>query len=124
VVQLDPNVLSARANLRRRLDRFAGYHQRAQAVARVLSTVPGITVWPDPPQTNMMHVYLRGAAEPLLEASVEIARTEHVLLFRRLFPTGVPGVAAFELAIGDAAGAVTDQEMGAYFERIMAAAGA
>jgi len=124
LVQLYPFVLSARANLRQRLPRFPAYYQRAQAVARVLSAVPGIVVRPDPPQTNMMHVYLRGAAWPLLEASAEIARTERVLLFRSLFPTGVPGVAAFELAIGDAAGVVTDDEIGAYFRQIMATAGA
>ena len=123
LIQLYPFVLSARANLRRRLDRFAGYHQRAQAVARVLSAVPGISVKPDPPQTNMMHVYLRAAPERLLEASAEIARAERVLLIRRLLPTGVPGVSAFELSIGDGAASLTDQEIGAYFARIMATAG-
>ena len=108
--------------MRRRLDKFAGYHQRALAVARVLSAIPGVTVKPDPPHTNMMHVYLRATAERLLEASVEIARTERVLLFRRLSPTGVPGVAAFELSIGDAIAALTDAEIGAYFARLMATA--
>jgi threonine aldolase len=122
LVQLYPYVLSARANLRRRLDRFPGYCQRAQSVARVLKAIPGISVKPDPPQTNMMHVYLRAPTEALLEASLEIARTERVLLFRRLLPTAVPSVAAFEFAIGDAAEAVTDQEIGTYFNRIMAAA--
>jgi len=124
LVQLYPFVLSARANLRRRLDAFSGYYQRAQAVARVLSAVPGIVVKPDPPQTNMMHVYLRADPEALLEASAEIARTERVLLFRRLLPTGVPGVAAFELALGDAVEALTDEEIGAYFRHMMAMAGA
>lgn len=124
LVQLFPFVLSARANLRRRLDRFAAYYQRAQSVARVLSAIPGVSVKPDPPQTNMMHVYLHADAEPLLEASLEVARTERVLLFRRLLPTGVPGVAALEFAIGDAIEAVTDQEIGMYFERIMAQAAA
>ena len=85
--------------------------------------MPGITVKPDPPQTNMMHVYLRCDAEALLEACAEIARTERVLLFRRLVSTSVPGMAAFELAIGDAAEALTDQEIGAYFGQLMAKAG-
>jgi threonine aldolase len=124
LIRLYPYVLSARANLRLRLDRFAGYYQRAQAIARVLSAIPGISVKPDPPQTNMMHVYLRASAESLVGASAEIARTEGVLLFRRLFPTGVPGVAAFELAIGDAAAALTDDEIGVYFGRIMGSVGA
>jgi threonine aldolase len=123
LVQLYPFVLSARANLRRRLPRFDGYYQRAQAVARVLSDVPGISVRPYPPQTNMMHVYLRGDAEALLEASAALSRSERVLLFRGLFPTGVPGMAAFELSLGDAAAAFTDAEIGTYFGRIMATAG-
>jgi threonine aldolase len=124
LVQLYPFVLSARANLRRRLERFAGYYQRARAVARVLSAILGITIRPDPPQTNMMHVYLRGTAESLVEASAEIARAERVLLFRRLVPTDVPDVAAFELVIGDAAAAVTDDEIRAYFGHIVGVAGA
>jgi threonine aldolase len=122
LVQLYPFVLSARANFRRRLERFDGYHRRAQAVARTLSAVPGIAVRPDPPQTNMMHVYLQGSAEAIMDASAEIALTERVQLFRRLLPTGVPGVTAFELSIGDAADALTDTEIGAYFGQIMATA--
>jgi hypothetical protein len=106
------------------LEKFGAYYQRAQSVARVLSAIPGISVKPDPPQTNMMHVYIQCEAEALLEACAAIARTERVLLFRRLIPIGAPGVAAFELAIGDAAEAITDQEIGAYFGHLMAKAGA
>jgi threonine aldolase len=124
LVQLYPFVLSARANLRRRLPKFGGYVERAQAVARVLSAIPGITVKPDPPQTNMMHVFLQCDPERLVEECVEIAQTERVLLFRRLVTTGVPGLAAIELALGDAVEAVSDAEIGAYFGRLMARAGA
>jgi threonine aldolase len=119
LVQLYPFVLSARANLRHRRDKFASYHQRARDVARVLSAIPGISVKPDPPQTNMMHVYLQGSPEALLDASLEIARTDKLALFRRMLPTGVPGVGAFELSIGDGASALTDEEIADYFRRIM-----
>ena len=122
LVHLYPFVLSARANLRRRLDSFGDYCHRAQAVARVLTAIPGISVKPDPPQTNMMHVYLRASGDAVLEASTEIARTERVLLFRRLLPTGVLGMTAFELAIGDGAESVTDDEIRTYFTHIMATA--
>ena len=98
LVQLYPFVLSARANLRRRLPKFGGYVERAQAVARVLSAIPGVTVKPDPPQTNMMHVFLQCDPERLVEECVEIAQTERVQLFRRPVTTGVPGVAAITLA--------------------------
>jgi threonine aldolase len=119
LIQLYPFVLSARVNLRRRLGKFARYHERAQAIARVLSAIPGISVKPDPPHTNMMHVYLRGSTEAMLEASADIARTERVALFRRVISCDVPGYTAFELTIGDAAEAIADEEISAYFHRLM-----
>jgi threonine aldolase len=120
LIQLYPLVVSARVNLRRRLDRFRLYYERAVDVARVLCAIPGISVKPDPPQTNMMHIYLKGSVDSLMEASAEIARTERVGLFRRLVPTDVPGVAAFELSIGDAIEALSDAEIADYFGRLMA----
>jgi threonine aldolase len=120
--QLYPLVLSARQNLRRRRDSFDAYHSRAVSIARILTSIPGISVKPDPPHTNMMHVYLYAPVENLMQASVEIARTERVLLFRRLLPTDVPGVAAFELTVGDAAQQISDGEVRWYFERLMSRA--
>ena len=43
-------------------------------------------------------------------------------LFRRLLSTGAPGVAAFELSIGEAIEALSDGEVRSYFERIMSSA--
>jgi threonine aldolase len=120
LIQLYPYVLSARLNLRRRIGRFGQYAERARQIAAVLSGIRGIAVKPDPPQTNMMHVYLRGEADVLMERSMQVARAERVLLFRRLLPTGVPGVAAFELSIGDAADDVRDDEVREYFTRVIA----
>jgi len=122
LVQLYPLVLSARRNLRRRRNSFPAYHDRARSVAQVLTSIPGISLKPDPPHTNMMHVYLAAPPELVLEASVEIARTERVALFRRLLSTDVPGVAAFELSIGDAIEALSHDEVRSYFERIMQSA--
>jgi threonine aldolase len=119
LVQLYPLVLSARGSLRRRLNSFDAYHNRALSVARVLTSIQGISVTPDPPHTNMMHVYLRARPEAVLEASIDIATTDRVALIRRLLPTGIQGLAAFELTIGDAVAALADDEIRTYFERIM-----
>ncbi len=122
LVQMYPLVLSARRNLRRRLECFPAYQRRAQSVARVVTSIPGIAVRPDPPHTNMMHVYLQASPDALLEARDEIARTERVALFRRLQPTGIPDVSAFELSVGDAIAALSDEEIRTYFDRVMTAA--
>jgi threonine aldolase len=118
---LFPYVLAARAGLRERLERFPHYHQRALAVGRVLAAIPGILVKPDPPQTHMMHVYLRGNLERMGTEALAIAREDRVGLFWRLVPGEVPGYGKFELSIGDAADALGDDEIKAYFERIIAA---
>lgn len=121
LIHLFPLVVSARMHLRQRLPHFPSYHRRAVEVAAVLSALPGVVVKPDPPQAHMMHVYLPGDAERMQEAALRIAREERVALFRRLSPADVPGYAMFELAIGDGASALTDDEIGAYFTRILAA---
>jgi threonine aldolase len=117
--QLYPYVIAARAGLRLRLPRFAQYHERAVRIATALSDVPDIVVKPNPPQTNMMHVYLLGNPERLKAAALEIARDEKVALFSYLMPTDLPDYWSFELSIGDATEALTDKEISGYFRRVM-----
>ncbi|MGI8856320.1 MAG: threonine aldolase family protein [Thermomicrobiales bacterium] len=121
IIHLFPYVLSARTKLRQRLDRFPHYHERAVAIAEVLHAVPGIVVKPDPPHAHMMHVYLHGDPERLTAAALDLAREERVHLFRGLRPTDLSAWSMFELSIGDAADALTDDEIRDYFTRVMAA---
>ena len=119
LVQLYPYVIAAREGLRQRLPRFAGYHARALRIAKALSAVPGVVVKPNPPQTNMMHVYMRGDPERLKAAALAIAREEKVALFSWLAATDLPDMWMFELSVGDAAEALSDEEISAYFRRVM-----
>ncbi len=120
LIQLYPYVLSARTGLRQRLDRFPHYHERALAIAAAIRDIPGLAIKPDPPQTHMMHIYLRGDRDRLFEASLALAREERVALFSWLRTTEVPGWQMFELSVGDAADALTDDEIAGYFRRILA----
>ena len=120
---LAPYVLAARHGLRERLGRFAAYHERALAIARALSSVPGIILKPDPPQTHMMHVYMQGDAERLMDAITAIARDERVALARGLRGCELPGYCMFELSVGDAASNLSDDEIAGYFRRVMQDAG-
>jgi threonine aldolase len=121
LVMMYPFVLSARLGLRERLAHFPSYRQRALDVAGVLREIPGISVKPDPPQTHMMHVYLHGDRERMLAEALTIAQTERVALFAGLRPTDVPDVWFFELALGDGARAISNDEVRALLERVMAA---
>lgn len=121
LVHLFPYVLAARAGLRHRMSHFPHYHTRAVAVAATLSAIPGVTIKPNPPQTNMMHVYLHGDRERMLNESLEIARADQVAVLRYLSPTDLPDVWSFELAIGDSIEEVTDTEIAKYFSQIVEA---
>lgn len=123
LVQLYPYVISAREGLRQRLPRFAHYHERALSLARALSEVPGLTVKPNPPQTHMIHLYLRGEKERLLDAALAVAREERIALFGWLGPADLTGVWYTEIAVGDAADALDDAEVANLFARVLAAGG-
>jgi hypothetical protein len=52
---------------------------------------------------------------------MDVAREERVALFRSLRPTDLPEWSMFELSIGDAADALTDEEIRDSFTRVMMA---
>src|SRR5262245_30209291 len=60
LVTMHPYVASAELALDERLDRMPAYAAHARALAAALSTVDGLEVVPDPPQTPMFHLLLRG----------------------------------------------------------------
>ncbi|HEY7781772.1 MAG TPA: beta-eliminating lyase-related protein [Ktedonobacterales bacterium] len=123
LIHLAPYVLSARQALRFRLDRMAAYHARAVAIAHVLADIPNLVIKPNPPHTNMFHLYLRGDPLRLLVAATTIAQDERIALLHHFTPTDVPGWSATEITIGDAADALTDDEVGAIFRRLLTLAG-
>jgi threonine aldolase len=118
LVSLYPYVIAARCSLRARLDRFGHYHERAVAVARVLASVPGVRVTPNPPHTNMMHVFFAAAPDEVMARVIDVAREERVRLFRRPRPCAVPDTTCFEVAIGDAADELTDDELVRLAQRV------
>ena len=118
LIHLYPFVLAAKKGLHERLDKMTVYHTKAKEIAAVLSSFSHIEVLPSPPQTNMMHVYIQGDHEKLVDASLEIARKTKTLLFRGLIPTGVPSWSKFELTIGDASLDLKNEEIAELFDRL------
>lgn len=123
LVSLYPYVIAARAALDARLDRFAHYRERAVDVARVMTAIPGVRVTPDPPHTNMMHVFVDGEPDDVMARVVDVARRDAVRLFRRPRPCPVPGTTCFEVAIGDGADALSNDELERMIREVSGAAG-
>jgi threonine aldolase len=119
LIALYPYILSARQGLRERLDRMGAYHEKAIAIAAGLAQLPGIDVVPDPPQTNMMHLYLRGDAERLLASARVASAATGIWTFDHLGSTPVPGVQKWEWTVGDATLDVPTEELVALFATIV-----
>ncbi len=60
LIHLYPYVLSAQKGLRERVQRMESYHAKAKEIAALLTSFSEITIVPNPPHTNMMHLFLRG----------------------------------------------------------------
>ena len=119
VVQLFPYVLAAQHGLAARLERMTAYCDKAAEIAATLRTIPQITVVPDPPVTNMMHVFIRAEQARLAAATVEIARETRVQLVRRFAPTELPGYQKAELVVGDATLDLATEEIGGLFQSLL-----
>ena len=98
--QMFPNAISAKIGMDAKLAKIPAYVARASEVAAVLADLPGISVVPERPPTNMMHVYFDAPAERVLDAAGRIAEREKCLLLS--WASETPRGTKFELWIGDA----------------------
>ncbi len=119
LVRMFPFVLSAKQGLEARLDRMAAYHAKAIEIAEVLAAIPEIEVMPNPPHTNMMHVFIRGEAERLEQAALDVAREQKVWLTNGFTPCQIPAYQKFELTVGDGALELSREEISALFKELL-----
>ena len=120
LIHVYPMTLSAEHGLDLRLGKVADYHRKAVEVASALTSLPGVRVVPDPPHTNMMHVFLTGERERLLAAKRRVAIDHDVELFRGLTETILSDVHRFELSLGDASLEFGTDEIKDLFEVLLA----
>jgi len=102
LVRLFPYVISARKALAERLERIEAYVAHARAVAAALAALPELTILPQPPHTNMFHLFLRGERTALERALLEVAAETGTWLFHPLRPCQLPGHWMAEWVVGDA----------------------
>ena len=117
VIRAYPYVVSAQIALDQRLDRMSAYHEKAVTIATALCDIPGVELVPDPPQTNMLHVYLRGDRERLLESAIAIAEETGIFLASRLGDSPLPAWQKLELTVGDATLDLPDDTIRSLFEQ-------
>ena len=77
---------------------------------------------PNPPHTNMLHVFIRGDKDRLEEAAAHIAREQKIWLFRYYAPSQIPGYCKVEFTVGDATLEFSTEEIQSLFDRLISAA--
>ena len=125
VVTLHPFVVSAELALAERVDRAPAYLEHARALATALRTVDGVEVVPDPPQTPLFHILLRGEHDRLADAALSVAEERRVFLFADPGPTTSPSWQRHEVMVGEVSLQLQpDDVRDLYAEIIVRAAGA
>jgi threonine aldolase len=120
LVTMHPFVVSAELSLDQRLGRIPAFVDHARALAAALSAVEGIEVVPDPPQTPMFHVLLRGDRERLSDAALRLAEQRKVFLFADPDPTTSPSVQRHEVMVSDATLQLEPDEVAALYQQVLA----
>ncbi|MCY1044206.1 beta-eliminating lyase-related protein [Corallococcus sp. bb12-1] len=119
--QLAPYVASAAMRLDPALAAIPGYVKRAKAVTALLAADPRVTVLPQPVQTNMFHVFLRGSPGAFNRQRDRIAREDKVWVAGGFGQTRVPGVVSTELQVGEGLGRISDADAARVFLRLLEA---
>ena len=95
------------------MPRIPEYVAKAKEIADVLRTIERVTIIPEYPPTNMMHLRFEGDREKLLAASLQIADEERIGLFFYLTDE-----AQYELSVGSSALGIESAKLRELFERL------
>jgi threonine aldolase len=114
-------VAGALPGLDRLVTRMPEFLAHARALGVALGEVGGIDVVPDPPQTPLFHLHLRGDPEGLAQRSLQLARERGVWLFAppALGATAVDGVSKLELNVGEPALEISPSQAAELFSIVL-----
>jgi threonine aldolase len=124
LVTMHPYVVAAETSLDERLERMPAYLGHARALASALGTLDGLEVVPDPPQTPMFHIHLRGDRERLADAALTLAEERKVFLFADPSSTTSPSWQRHEVMVGDVTFGLEPDELRDFYAEILAQAAA
>jgi threonine aldolase len=114
-----PNAASALFSLHNRLPRMESYVAHAGAIARALAAIPGVSVLPDPPPTEMMHFLVPARRRAWRAAVARMAEERSVMTWSHPWDCDVPGLQRIELSVGEAVMGFEPGEVRAIVEQLI-----
>jgi threonine aldolase len=117
---LFPFAAAAQRGLDELVPQMPRFLEHARGLAAALREVSGVAVIPDPPQTPLFHLHLRGDRDALQERALDLAQERRVWLFHQLEPSVVPAINKLELNVGEPALDVSPQEAAELFAMLTA----
>jgi threonine aldolase len=123
LVQQYPMIVSAREGLAKYLPRIPLYRERARAFAPVLAEFPDVIVTPDPPHTNMMHVFVKGDGQALQAAALGVSERSGIWMPAAWNTTQIPGWHMFELTCGEGSLEISPDDVRDAFGEVFASRG-
>lgn len=115
-----PMVVSAQQGLLRYAPRIPLYCERARSIARILGGFERVRVTPDPPPTNMMHVFVRGDRDALDRSALALAQETGIWFAGSWQNTEAPGTAKFELTCAEGSLSISDEDVRTLATRLFA----
>jgi threonine aldolase len=119
-----PYAAAGLVGLRDRLPRMPLYVEHARAIAAAVSTLDGVEVRPDPPQTPMMHLHLRTDGETYRAGALRLVTEEKLWVGLRSAPSELAGWRRVELSVGDATLDFTAEQVRDIFASLLSRSGA
>ncbi len=118
---LFPFAALAQRGLDELLPQMPRFLEHSRALAGALRQLPGLAIVPDPPQTPLFHIHVRGDVQTVRERAIHIVDERRVWLFDTLTPSVVPHVSRVELSIGEPALEISPEEAAELFQMLVAA---
>src|SRR5579871_2605639 len=120
---LAPNAIAAKMGLEQRLPRVPLYCSKAAEIAATIGDIPGLTLVPEPPPTNMMHLHFTGNLAAMEDAVWQISRDTGTFLFASFDKTECEGVGKVEVSIHEPGLELDPKEIRELMARILVAGG-
>jgi threonine aldolase len=120
LARLFPFAAAAQRGLDELVPRMPAFLDHARRIAGALRELSGVEVIPDPPQTPMFHIHLRGDRDVLWQRALDIATERRVFLFGPPQPGLLPNTNKIEVNIGEPALEISPAEAAELFAQLTA----